>query len=240
MRWSYIPWRWTRDTELRRPSSASSSDTPHDEPKSPQSHDHGGLARLFSDAALFGKILNSHPELPEGSLTADVQSVHDSLNGFSQLVARDLDDNERAVSEKFAQISVSNWSAAEAHVFPPGVDPRESDESASDDEHDRISSGGAVKEAGEPDFEAKLDPIEIIDLLEQEFGALASEGEEKLLLESDATLLQDVVILVRFSSLKTPSSDTHYRGRAWCMLPHTALRSTHLFCRLNPIIGNVL
>lgn len=205
MRCSYISWPWSRDTKLRRPSSASSSDAPHDEPKSPQSHD-PGLARLFSDAALFGKILT-----PESSHTADdVQSVHDSLNGFSQLVARDLDDNERAVSEKFAQISVSNWTTAGAHAFPPDVDPGESDESASDGEHDRISPGGAVKEAGEPDFEAKLDPIEIVDLLEQEFGALAPEGEEKLLSESDATLFQDVVILVRFSSLKTTSSDTHY------------------------------
>jgi sterol 3beta-glucosyltransferase len=193
MRWSSISWRRTRDTKLPRPSSASSSDAPHDEPKSPQPHD-PGLAHLFSDAALFGKILSSNPDLPEGSLTAGVQSAHDSLNGFSQLVARDLDDNERAVSEKFAQISVSNWSAAEAHTLPPGVDPGESDES-SDDEHDRISPGGAVKEAGEPDFEDKLDPIEILDLLGQEFGALAPEGEEKLLLESDATLFQDVVIL---------------------------------------------
>jgi hypothetical protein len=55
----------------------------------------------------------------------------------------------------------------------------------------------AVKEAVEPDFEAKLDPNEIVDLVEQEFGALAPKGEEKLLLETDATLLQDVVILVR-------------------------------------------
>ncbi len=161
------------------------------------------LARLFSDAALFSKVLTSRPDLPEGCLPADGQSVHDSPNGFSRLVAPDLDDNERAVSEKFAQISVSNWSPAEAHALTPGVDPGESDENASDDAHNRISPGGAVKEAGEPDFEAKLDPIEVVDLLEQEFGALAPNGEEKLLLESDATLFQDVVILVRFSSQDT-------------------------------------
>ncbi|KAH9042076.1 UDP-Glycosyltransferase/glycogen phosphorylase [Lactarius pseudohatsudake] len=196
MRWSScVSWRRTGNTELRRPSStSSSSDTPRDEPKSSQSQD-PSLARLFSDAALFGKILTSRPDLPDGSLPADGQSTHDSLNGFSRLVAPDLDDNERAVSEKFAQISVSNWSAAGAHTLPPGVDPGESDESASDDAHDRVSPGGAVKEAGEPDFEAKLDPIEIVDLLEQEFGALAPDGEERLLLESDATLLRDVVIL---------------------------------------------
>ncbi|KAH9049860.1 glycosyltransferase family 1 protein [Lactarius hengduanensis] len=196
MRWSScVSWRRTGDTELRRPSStSSSSDTPRDEPKSSQSQD-PSLARLFSDAALFGKILTSRPDLPDGSLPVDGQSTHDSLNGFSRLVAPDLDDNERAVSEKFAQISVSNWSAAGAHTLPPGVNPGESDESASDDAHDRVSPGGAVKEAGEPDFEAKLDPIEIVDLLEQEFGALAPDGEERLLLESDATLLRDVVIL---------------------------------------------
>lgn len=197
MPWSYASWRRTKDNG--RLSSGSSSDTPHDEPKSPQSTD-PGLARLFSDAALFGKILTPSPDLPEGSLPAGSQSVDGSLNGFSQLVARDLDENERAVSDKFAQLSVSNWSAAGAHSLAPDVDPGESDESASDDEHDRISPGSAVKGAVEPDFEAKLDPTDIVDLVEQEFGALATKGEEKLLLESDATLFQDVVILVRFSS----------------------------------------
>ncbi|KAN0139921.1 UDP-Glycosyltransferase/glycogen phosphorylase [Lactarius tabidus] len=195
MRWSPASWRRSKDTE-QRPSSASgsSSDTPHDEPKSPQSQD-PAFARLFSDAALFDKILTSSPDHREGGLTAESQPVHDNLTGFSQLVARDLDDHERAVSEKFAQITVSNWSTAGAPTLAPGVDPGESDESASDDEHDKISPDGAVKEAEEPDFEAKLDPNEIVDLVEQEFGALAPKGEEKLLLESDATLLQDVVIL---------------------------------------------
>ncbi|KAH9179294.1 glycosyltransferase family 1 protein [Lactarius sanguifluus] len=181
------------------------------------------LARLFSDAALFGKILTSRPDLPDGSLPADGQSTHDSLNGFSQLVAPDLDDNERAVSEKFAQISVSNWSAAGAHTLPPGVDPGESDESASDDAHDRVSPGGAIKEAGEPDFEAKLDPIEIVDLLEQEFGALAPDGEERLLLESDATLFRDVVILGVQGIIKSGPVFVHRKGlyrkkRVWLQL----------------------
>jgi sterol 3beta-glucosyltransferase len=194
MRWS----SWRRPKDTGRLSSSSSSDTPNDEPKSPQAPD-PGLARLFSDAALFGKILTPPTDHPEGSLPAASQSVDGPLNGFSQLVARDLDENERAVSDKFAQISVSNWSAAGAHSLAPAVDPGESDESASDDEHDRISPGSAVKGADEPDFEAKLDPNEIVDLVEQEFGALAPKGEEKLLLESDATLFQDVVILVRFS-----------------------------------------
>jgi sterol 3beta-glucosyltransferase len=200
MRWSPVSWRRSKDTGLR-PSSASSSDTPHDEPKSPQSQD-PGFARLFSDAALFDKILTSSPDLREGGSTAESKSANDNLAGFSQLVARDLDDNERAVSEKFAQITVSNWSAGGAPTLAPGADPGQSDESASEDEHDKISPDG-VKEAGEPDFEAKLDPVEIVGLVEQEFGALAPKGEEKLLLESDATFFQDVVILVRFASRDT-------------------------------------
>jgi sterol 3beta-glucosyltransferase len=198
MRWSPVSWRRPKDTG-QRPSSSSSSDTPHDEPKSTQSQD-PAFARLFSDAALFDKVLATSPdhrEGGEGGLTAESRPVHDNLTGFSQLVARDLDDNERAVSEKFAQITVSNWSAAGAPTLAPVVDPGESDESASDDEHDKILPDSAVKEAVEPDFEAKLDPNEIVDLVEQEFGALAPKGEEKLLLETDATLLQDVVILVR-------------------------------------------
>ncbi|KAF8270838.1 hypothetical protein EI94DRAFT_1569918 [Lactarius quietus] len=187
MRWSL---RRTKDT---RPGSASSSDTSQDEPKPPQPQE-PDFARLFSDANLFGKILTSNVDLPEGGLNAGSRSGQDSLHGFSQLVASDLDDNERAVSEKFAQISVSNWSTTGAQGLSTGVNPGESDE-ASDDEHDRVSPDGAVKEAGEPDFEAKLGPIEVVDLLEQDFGALAPKGEEKLLLESDATLFQDVVIL---------------------------------------------
>jgi sterol 3beta-glucosyltransferase len=46
-----------------------------------------------------------------------------------------------------------------------------------------------------PPEEPKLAPEEIVDLLEQEFGALAPLGEEKLLLEADAAFFKDVVIL---------------------------------------------
>jgi len=85
-----------------RPSSTSSSDIPHDEPKANQVHD-PSFARLFSDADLFGNILNSRTDHPEAGLTVEAQSVGDSLpvNGFSRLVAQDLDEHERAISEKF-------------------------------------------------------------------------------------------------------------------------------------------
>jgi sterol 3beta-glucosyltransferase len=121
------------------------------------------------------------------------------MQGFSRLVAPDLDSSELAVSEKLAQLSVSNWASAGSTTLAPDVDLGESEDSASDDEHDRASPRGATQAAGEPDFEDKLTPDEILDLLQQEFGALAPPGEEKLLLETDASLLHDVVILVCLS-----------------------------------------
>ena len=182
-----------------RPGSSSSSDTPQDDQitNPPQFHD-PGLARLFSDAASFGRILTSRLNLVEEvSPAGDGRAVQDSLSGFSQLVACDLDDNELAVSEKLAQLSVSNWAPTGSTTLAPDVDIDMSEDSASDDEHDRSSPRGVTQAAGEPDFEDKLTPDEILDLLQQEFGALAPPGEEKLLLETDAGLFQDVVILVR-------------------------------------------
>ena len=181
-------------------SSSSSSDTPHDKVADPPRFDEPGLARLFSDAASFGRILTSRTDLiEEGSVAGDSTS-RDTLQGFSRLVAHDLDSGELAVSEKLAQLSVSNWDSGGSTTLAPDVDLGESEDSASDDEHDKaLPRGGATQAAGEPDFEDRLTPDEILDLLQQEFGALAPPGEEKLLLETDASLLHDVVILVCLS-----------------------------------------
>jgi sterol 3beta-glucosyltransferase len=200
MRWPRISQHRSKSPVHRHRSSSPSSDTPHDDqpPQSAQFSD-PGLARLFSDADLYGRILTSRPELREDELVLeDSPSAHDSLNGFSQLIARDLDGNERATSEKFAQLTVSNWSSGLANTLAPEVGPDESDESASDDEHDATSPAIGTEEAVEPNFDdqPKLNPDEILRLLQQEFGTLAPPGEEKLLVETDATLFQDVVILV--------------------------------------------
>ncbi|KAI0304369.1 hypothetical protein B0F90DRAFT_1666870 [Multifurca ochricompacta] len=179
MHWPRVSRRRTGGSEPPRPSSSSSSDTPQDDPtlKPPQFHD-PGLARLFSDADLFGQILTSCPDLTKsGLIVEDSQPVHASLNGFSQLVAPDLDDSERAVSQKLAQLSVSNWNPAGDNTLTNDGEVDESDECASDDEHERASpsSGAILKEAG--------------------IWGSRPLGEEKLLLETDATLFQDVVIL---------------------------------------------
>jgi sterol 3beta-glucosyltransferase len=193
MRWPRISLRPTGGSKQSRPSSSSSSETPNgDKTTDPPQAPDPGLARLFSDAASFDRILNPHPD---ASYTEDSQAVHDSLNGFSQFVARDLDDHERAASEKLAQLSVSNWGPAGSTTLAPDVGLDESEDSASEDEQDKVLPSGITETAGEPDFEDKLTPEEVLDLLQQDFGALAPPGEEKLLLETDATVFQDVEIL---------------------------------------------
>jgi sterol 3beta-glucosyltransferase len=204
MRWPCFSRPRVGGPDPPQPDSSSSSDTPNDKSTNPPQFQDPGLARLFSDAASFGKILTSvtsRPDLVEGgSVAGDSRSANNTLNGFSQLVARDLNDSELAVSEKLAQLSVSNWDSAGSTTLTPDVDLG-SEDSASDDEHDRPLPGGATQAAGEPDFEDRLTPDEILDLLQQEFGALAPPGEEKLLVETDASLVHDVVILVCLSTL---------------------------------------
>jgi sterol 3beta-glucosyltransferase len=222
---------------MPRPGSSSSSDTPQDDQtaKPLQFHD-PGLARLFSDAAHFGRILTSRADLVEDGFAAeDSRTVHDSLNGFSQLVACDLDDNERAVSERLAQLSVSTWARGGSTTLAPRVDPDESDDSASDYEHERTSPSGASDAPGEPNIEDKLTPDEILDLLQQEFGALAPPGEEKLILETDATLLQEVVILVCLSSEMERVLVLTTKRRGCCTLPHIVSHSTRRSRHHNPI-----
>ena len=194
MRWPSISLRRTDGSRSPRPTSSSSSDSPQgDKVTKPPPVDDPGLARLFSDAASFNRILNSDDVVEGGSNAEDSQAVQDSLNGFSKLVGHDLDDNERAASEKLAQLSVSNWGPAGSTTLAPEVSPDESEDSASDGEEEPT---GVTQAGGEPGFVDKLAPDEVLDLLQQEFGALAPPGEEKLLLETDATIFQDVVILV--------------------------------------------
>jgi len=199
MRWPRINLRRADGSQQSRTSSASSSGKSHQSDKSPtppQDED-PGLARLFSDAASFDRILNARPDVVE---TSEDKALHDSLNGFSQLVGRDLDDHERVASEQLAQLTVSNWAPGGPANLAPDVGLDESEESASEGEQDANLPSGVTPAAGESDLGDKLTPDDVLDLLQNEFGALAPAGEEKLLLEVDATIFQDVVILVCPSS----------------------------------------
>ena len=179
-----------------RSSSSSSSEEPRaDEETTPPPAPDPSLTRLFSDAASYNQILNIPTDLAENN-AEDNRTAHKSSNGFSQLVACDLDDHERVASETLAQLSVSNWAPGESTDLAPDVGLDESEEGPSEGEHDKTEQSGVTDAAVEPEPEDKLKPDEVLDLLQQDFGALAPPGEEKLLLETDATLFQDVVVLV--------------------------------------------
>jgi sterol 3beta-glucosyltransferase len=157
---------------------------------------------MFSDAALYEKILNACPETLKSGFffNADDQTLPNCLGGFNQLIGRDLGDVERAVSGRLAELSVNNWASSSDDPF--GADtPSEEDrgevtssDEGEDKKQDRLSASSTLQE--EQPSEPKLTPEEIIDLLEQEFGALAPPGEEKLILEADAAFFNDVVVLV--------------------------------------------
>lgn len=195
--------RRSEDSEAPRgrsqSSSSSSSEAPQDDKETnPLPAPDPSLTHLFSDAASYGQILNmglnTHTDVAENN-AEDRRAAHDSPNGFSQLVARDLNDQERVASETLARLSVSNWAPGESTDLAPDVAVDESEEGPSEGEHDKIEPSGTPHTGEEPKFEDRLKPDEVLDLLQQEFGALAPPGEEKLLLETDVSLFQEVVIL---------------------------------------------
>jgi sterol 3beta-glucosyltransferase len=201
MRWPRLTGSPRRSEDSKSPrrrsqsSSSSSSEAPQadKETNPPPTHD-PSLTRLFSDATSYNQILN--PDVA-GNNEEDSRAAYDgSPNGFSQLVACDLDNHERVASETLAQLSVSNWAPGESTDLAPDVAVDESEEGPSEGEHNKIEPSGITDADVEPKFEDKLKPDEVLDLIQQEFGALAPPGEEKLLRESDATLFQEVVVLV--------------------------------------------
>lgn len=120
------------------------------------------------------------------------------MQGFADLVAGDLDSPEKAVAGRYAKLSVAAESLSEASPNPE----LESYDAASDSSDSSLQD--EVKKASDPitpdvsdsGESLELAPDEIIDLLIQEFGPLAAEGEdEKLIIEADGALLQDVIIL---------------------------------------------
>jgi sterol 3beta-glucosyltransferase len=208
MRWLRVNRKSIQESDLAVSSNddAGREVTPDDSPikTPPQSTDptDPGLSRMFSDAALYNKILTACPESLKESMFfgADDQAFQRCIGGFNSLIGQDLGDAEREISGRLAKLSVNNWVspadssfASHGHLdVEPGelVPPDEGEE-----EIPSLPPTLAVSQDVPPD-EPKLTPEEIVDLLEQEFGALAPLGEEKLLLEADAAFFKDVVILV--------------------------------------------
>jgi sterol 3beta-glucosyltransferase len=213
MRWPRVNRKSTQESDLavsRNPDPVREV-TPDDLPiKTPPSTDptDPGLSRMFSDAALYEKILTACPESLKagGFFGADDQAFQRCIGGFNALIGQDLGGAEREISGRLAKLSVNNWVspgdgsfASQDHLDEEPGEPIQPDD------------GKEAKPSPPPTLaisldapldEPKLTPEEIVDLLEQEFGALAPLGEEKLLLEADAAFFKDVVILVAPSPAK--------------------------------------
>lgn len=214
MRWPRVKRKSLQETVLAKdpavshPGSTSTDDSvpgvvPEDPlVKSPPSTDQTdlGLSRMFSDAALYDKVLTACPAALTDSrfFDPDDQAVPRCIGGFNALIGQDLEDDERAITGRMAKLSVHNWSSpmdsSFASLDQSDDEPGELD-APEDDEEPQPPLALDLSQDAPPD-EPKLSPEEIVDLLEQEFGALALPGEEKLLLEADAAFFKDVIILV--------------------------------------------
>ena len=206
MRWPRVKHKSIQESDLAvsRNHDVVREVTPDDLPiKTPPSTDptDPGLSRMFSDAALYEKILTACPDTLKNGMFfgADDQAFQRCIGGFNALIGQDLGGAEREISGRLAKLSVNNWVspdgsfASQDHLDEePGelIPPDDGKE-----EKPSLPPTPVISQDAPPD-EPKLTPEEIVDLLEQEFGALAPLGEEKLLLEADAAFFKDVVILV--------------------------------------------
>jgi sterol 3beta-glucosyltransferase len=164
------------------------------------------LPRLFNDASLYQAVLSDHePKRPENT-----KHNHEVVNGFADLIARDLnsDSPENAITGRLANLTVTGDSWPDAGLFA------EPESYGSEGDNDELSSQDDYKKDGErplapsPSRSLSADssipaPDEIIDLLIEEFGPLAADGEEeKLIIEADGAWLHDVVVLVYVSAFR--------------------------------------
>jgi sterol 3beta-glucosyltransferase len=143
------------------------------------------LSRLFSAASEFHKVL----------VGSNCIAAHRSdTESFGDLVGRDLDSSEQAAAGHVARLRATrySWGSNELVAEPESYDKMSEDESPADVEETDVD---------------KLAPSQIIDILVEEFGPLASDDEpegETLVLEMDGCMIfQDVFIVVYFHFRQT-------------------------------------
>lgn len=181
-----------------RNSRSNSSDDDHLD----NNHSAPSLSKLFSDAEGYEKAIAEC-----GSPGRYSTKAYGCVAGFADLIASDLDVSEKAVTNRLAQLSVTgdDWTSGDVVTSEPesyDIDTEDSPISPEELETDTSRQDKEFKpvvaRSSTIDGERwKLEPEDIVDLLVQEFGSLASEDEEeKLIIEADAALFNDIAILV--------------------------------------------
>jgi sterol 3beta-glucosyltransferase len=129
-----------------------------------------------------------------------------AANAFHDLVGKDLDSSQQAIVSRIAKLTVAGdtWLPGDLTAEPDSDVVEDTDESSSGSSVDdslAFESKSPGHRAETSDMDGwKLEPDEILDLLIQEFGPLAEEGEEeKLILETDGSLIHDVAMVVHKS-----------------------------------------
>jgi len=157
------------------------------------------IFHIFNDAAQYGKLLARDSE------------DSDSVNGFAKLVGRDLTPSEQAIASRVTKLSVAGntWTTEELSGEP---------DSYLDDTPDSQTVSSVSSQTSDEGKPWKPTSKELIQLLVEEFGALATEDEpEEIIFETDAGLFLDVAIVVcnrtqrscGLRGLTDPMSDFH-------------------------------
>ena len=166
------------------------------------------VTSLFNDASGYKEAI---AESFQNRLSTELRSVNPALRSvqdFAELAGDDLEPPEHDVVGRFAQFAAEEWAVQEGDDLltdEPGV---MGDEEHVEDLQDEVEETHISKPTVPPlqtDIEGEdkipLSSEEVLALLIEEFGPLAPPGEEKLLLQADGGVIQDVVILVRVSFL---------------------------------------
>ncbi|KAG6836686.1 hypothetical protein H0H93_004976 [Arthromyces matolae] len=175
--------KWTRRLSTLS-SSSSLSDDVHD---LTETADPPTLAQLYGEAVEFEKVLAK-----SGCIDCPIRRSHkDGVNGFADLIGGDLSQCEQALANHVNRLTRARLepldSFSDVKMDFDGDEPEEC--KLSKPIIDRVVTGNK-----EESWE--LDPPKIIELLQEEFGPLAAEDEEeKLLLETDGCLIEDVFIM---------------------------------------------
>lgn len=195
------------------------------------------ISQMFADANLYRQAI-IQPQEPAFYKASHNQTVQD----FAELVGRDLDPSERSLAERHAQLSSDDVS----WHLDDKVDGLLTEEPESDEFDESSESSGDTSSLSplppspspssvyEQESASQLSPVEIVDLLIEEFGQLAPEGEEKLLLEVDAALIKDVILLVRVLFLSIFRKIVHECGvHVGCgSYHHSSFRISRVFANL--------
>jgi sterol 3beta-glucosyltransferase len=183
-------------------SSYSRSSTLDEDPGS----DPPSITQIYTDAARYEKVLVSNGWMRKSS--TDSSSSEDCVTCFTDRFGKDLTavaPEQGELHEAIAKLSVAgdtltpsdSSSDSDTYTGSPESDDADFDPEDLEKRLEEATSKQQRRSSTTDGESWRIPAAEVVDLLIQEFGSLTFEGDqEKLILEADTALFQDVVILV--------------------------------------------